>query len=282
VTSTVGGAKGNPCTTCGDCCRSYLVTLCGHDIWLISTHLRLAPEAFVVAIPQRVPGRDGFRLAAGEPTYGLALDKRGRFRAKAPCVFLVQLGDGGVRCGIHAHRPVVCRAYPMAAWSDVVFQRPETLCPPDSWPMPEVNRPSWRQALRRQRLHFDVYDEVVERWNARVAARPERGFQLGEYLAYVLNVYDRLAALDRQLGSPALLDVEAGWPMPPRGVGRQTDPAPGEDTPPWLDYMRRVRRVVDDYRPAGARERPPASVSSYGPVGESRDVPAEAQTSGNR
>src|SRR5438270_9699051 len=139
----------NPCATCGACCRNYIVPVCGRDIWFISTRQRLSPEQFLVAFPQEDSAIDGFYLQAGSKPYGLALDKQGKFGRTQPCVFLMHLGEGNDRCGIYNDRPTVCRAYPMALWSDVVYQRKDSLCPPDSWPVKEVLRPSWRAALQR-------------------------------------------------------------------------------------------------------------------------------------
>src|SRR5205085_2911518 len=123
-----------PCATCGACCKSYLVPVCGYDIWQISTRENLSPEQFVVLIPQNPPALDGFRLTHDGPAFGLVLDKKGRFDFKGACIFLVQMAGGHERCGIYDHRPVVCQGYPMAIWGNAVFQRTETLCPPNSWP----------------------------------------------------------------------------------------------------------------------------------------------------
>src|SRR5690242_11082305 len=104
----------NPCAACGLCCRSYIVPVCGYDVWRISTAQRLSPEQFLVSYPPADPGLDSFLLAAKEPPQALALDKQGRFARKQPCVFLLRLADGTDRCGIYDHRPVTCQAYPMA------------------------------------------------------------------------------------------------------------------------------------------------------------------------
>jgi hypothetical protein len=187
-----------------------------------------------------------------------------------------------------------------------VVQRSNVLCPPDAWPEGEIRRPEWREAVQRQRMHFEVYYHVVARWNARVNAAgaeqrfaaptyvatgrgdwratsaPGRRFALREYLDYLLNVYTRLAALDAAVGEAELARVRDAWGIVPR-EGR---PAPAEAPPapavagdapqaegddlarlaalhiapgahPWLDYLRRARRVIDSFYP----EIPPQPLS---------------------
>jgi Fe-S-cluster containining protein len=239
-----------PCATCGACCRDYVVPVFGHDVWRISTGQRLSPEHFVVAYPQKAAALDGFLLEAGGVSFSLALDKRGPFKAGRSCVFLVELVGGHARCGIYAQRPVVCRAYPMTIWSGVVAQRPESLCPPDSWPLAAVLRPAWRSALQRLRLQWDIYGEVVARWNARVAAAStHRSFALPEFLSYLINVYDRLAALERELGEATMTEVEATWPNVPRAPLDPRLLAADAAALPWLGYFSRARQVIDTYYP---------------------------------
>jgi Fe-S-cluster containining protein len=252
--------RANPCADCGACCRSYVVPVYGYDVWLISRRERLSPQDFLIACAQSKPAGDGFRLDADGPAYGLALDKRGRVHPKQPCIFLLRLADGSERCGIYAHRPVVCQAYPMALWSGVVFQRREALCPPDSWSLAEVVRPSWRSALQRVRMHFDVYQEVVACWNARVAAAPPaRRLAPARYYDFLLNVYDALAAVDERFGAAGMAAVQASWPNHPRSeeaLAAAARAAGAADEPPWLAYLGEARPVIDRFLP---RQRSQAS-----------------------
>jgi Fe-S-cluster containining protein len=256
--------RADPCSTCGLCCRSYIVPVCGDDVWRISNRQRLAPEQFLIACPQQTPGADGFFLAPGGQAYGLALDKRGRFHPKRPCVFLVELAGGQSRCGVYDHRPVVCQAYPMSLRGTLVTQRADSLCPPGSWTEVEVARPAWRAAQQRQRMRFDVYHEVVAYWNARVAAAgaafPAARFPLVEYLSYVLNVYARLAALDEGLGPEGLERLVAGWPtglLPGAEVAAEYLP---DGAPDWLAYLRRARRIIEPFYGVAPAAPPPVLV----------------------
>ncbi|HEY3082183.1 MAG TPA: YkgJ family cysteine cluster protein [Chloroflexota bacterium] len=239
----------NPCATCGACCRSYVVPVCGRDIWLITREQRLSPEQFTVAHPLPGPHPEGFRLEDGGRFYALALDKRGPFQLKRPCVFLVGLPGGHDRCGIYAHRPVGCRSYPMVARDGVIGFREDRLCPPDAWPAGEPGRPRWREAVEQVRMQFDVYAEVVGRWNARVAATPGHRFPLGEYFGYLLSVYTQIAALDDALGTDALARVRSTWRAVPSHDGGLAELRERADEHPWLAYLERVVAIVAGFYP---------------------------------
>jgi Fe-S-cluster containining protein len=231
----------NPCATCGKCCRSYVVPVCGYDVWWISTRQRLSPEQFVVAYPQKQSVRESFLLEPSGQQLGLALDKRGPFTIDRACIFLVELAGGNARCGIYADRPVVCQVYPMSLRQGLVSQRPDSLCPPDAWPAVELANPSWRLAAQRLRIRFDVYQEVVARWNGRVGmAEPGTSFVLAEFYSYLLNVYDRLAHLDARLGDVERAEIELTWGTVDRSVATQ---------PRWVDYFVESRRVMDSFYP---------------------------------
>src|SRR5215218_5430339 len=204
------------CATCGTCCRSHLIPVCGYDVWRISMRQHLSPEQFLVAWGQAEPGRDGFRLDAGGKLYGLALDKQGPFEAHQRCVFLLRLADGQDRCGIYADRPAVCRVFPMASWRGVVYKRADAACPPGSWPPDTQRRALWRESFQQLHMHFDIYHEVVARWNARVESYPGQHFALSEYFSYLLNVYAALDRLATATGPEMLAAVQASWPRVPR------------------------------------------------------------------
>jgi Fe-S-cluster containining protein len=232
-----------PCGTCGACCRSYVVPLLGEDVWRLSTRQRLAPEEFVLAHPQAEPASDGFLLASDGPPLGLALDKQGRFRDTQPCVFLLELGGGHSRCGVYADRPLVCQGYPMSVLAGRVRQRDDALCPANAWPVEEAALERWRRPLRRLRMAWDLYAEVTARWNARVtAAGPGRSFELGEYFAYLLNLYDQLDRLNRLVGDAAVAAAVDDWPMPPRPGASAPDPERA-----WWRYFSRARERIDGF-----------------------------------
>lgn len=242
-------APANPCGTCGRCCRDYVVPLYGRDIWLISTRQRLNPEDFVVAIPEPKQHAACFTLESEGSFYTLALDKKGRFKPRRPCIFLVELSGGYSRCGIYSHRPLVCQVYPMELFRQIVYQRRDAHCPPGAWSESEPRRPLWREKLRRNLLHFDVYSEVVARWNARMARAPKgTAFTLSTYLNYLYNVYHRLAELDQKVGEEKLARIEATWAEVPES-GDLTDEGVDRSSYPWISYLAAARQIIDSFYP---------------------------------
>jgi Fe-S-cluster containining protein len=227
------GAPRHPCATCGACCRTYIVPLCGRDVWRIGGALHLRPERFVVAWREEDDGPDRFRLEPDGPLYTLVLDRRVWSGERSRCVFLLELPGGHDRCGIYEHRPAACGAYPMVLRREAVALRDDPLCPEGAWRPDEPARPAWREALHRARMDFDVYHAVVERWNARGRADGSRHHP-SDYFDYLLRVYAGLDALERSLGEQALADLRAGWRAPL-----------GADGPAaWQRHLERVRDVA--------------------------------------
>jgi hypothetical protein len=99
-------------------------------------------------------------------------------------------------------------------------------------------------------MHYDIYHVVVARWNARVAAAgPGAQFSLSEFYSYLLNVYDRLAALDDEVGEAELARAQATWGALPERDSAAPELRVQAGDFPWLDYVARVRRVVDGFYP---------------------------------
>ena len=238
------GVARDPCAPCGLCCRSYLVPVYGHDVWRIATRRGRRPESFLFACEQEKVDSAGFRLEPGGATYALALGKKERLEATQPCIFLAELEGGESRCGIYPDRPVACASYPMSKWANQVFRKPTALCPPEAWPEDEASRPSWHDSLQRLRMERDVYAEVIGRWDARVDAEPQ-GTRLkpAELFDYILSVYDRLADLETEIGEAALSTIRT------KGSTRDDGSGDREGEPAWIDYLRRVRKIIDQFFP---------------------------------
>lgn len=244
-----GKATPVPCITCDACCRNYVVPVSGEDIWKLSTRQRLDPSQFVVVVPEKAPRPDAFRLAEGGPLHTLALDKKGPFSIKRPCVFLIELPGSAARCGVYDDRPIVCSTYPMSMWSGVVALRRDVLCPPGGWPAGSALQPKWRTAMQRLVFQMDIYGEVVARWNARVAARPGVSFVLPEYLSYVINVYSQLNELQEAIGPEGVKGVVGTWPTFPRPALDAETVAEFAPRVPWLRYFALARGVIDEFYP---------------------------------
>jgi Fe-S-cluster containining protein len=242
----ISASERSPCATCGLCCRSYLVPVFGHDLYRLVRNRDLDPRTFTFVCEQEAPDKIGFRLQGNGPTYGLALDKKNRLEVTQPCTFLVEHDDGTSHCGVYEDRPIACATYPMVRAPDRIALLPAALCPPDAWRAEEPDEPHWSQSLRRLARYRDTYVEVVNRWNAWIDAIPEPARPAEHYVAYVLQVYDRLAALDAEMGDDALSTIEGSWATlaanAPLSARRDTEPE-------WIAYLRRVRAVIDAYFP---------------------------------
>ena len=236
----------NPCSSCGLCCRSYLVPVFGHDLYRLVKHRNLDPRSFTFICEQEQPDKVGFRLSGNGPTYGIALDKKDKLEVSQPCTFLIEEPDGSSHCGVYEDRPIACAAYPMAGAARRVVMMPAALCPPGAWAANEGDNPQWGIELRRLARYRDTYVEVVNRWNAWVESVPDVSRPPEHFVAYVLQVYERLAALDIQLGAEAVASIEQAWAWLPEDA-----PASGssQDEPNWVAYLRRVREVIDQFFP---------------------------------
>jgi len=194
----------SPCTNCTlGCCRKYLVTVTGYDVWVIANGLNLAPEQFIVTVPQKAPNGRGFLLdPSSSTTYNIALDKQqakdeGRGCDDEPCVFWIEL-DGGIgRCGIYPLRPYVCQTYPGTfVDSTQVVRREDVLCPDDAWRDGVLQRPIWRERVLRMFVEYEIYGLAVSRWNYHVqhTLHPDRIDPLG-YYAFLFSYYGKLEPL---------------------------------------------------------------------------------------
>jgi Fe-S-cluster containining protein len=236
----------DPCATCGLCCRSYLVPVFGHDLYRLVRRRNLDPRSFTFICEQEQPDKVGFRLRRDGPTYGIALDKKERLEVNQPCTFLVEEQDGSSRCGIYEDRPIACATYPMVRALDGVAMLPAALCPPGAWAANETDNPQWARALRRLARYRDTYVEVVNRWNAWIAQGPSGSHPPEHFVAYVLQVYERLAALDAEVGDDALSAIEQSWASLPADAPAN---ARQQDEPGWITYLRRARNVIDEFFP---------------------------------
>lgn len=252
----------NACSACAACCKSYVVPVCGRDIWLLSTQQRMNPEQFVVTMAFDEQRSDAFRLEAGGKPLTLMLDKKGQMRLNGDCIFLMTLVGGHQRCGVYNDRPVACRAYPMVRFEDeqthliTIGPRKDALCPPGSWSSSVGAGQQWAQAVQQVDMEFDIYSTVLSRWNARVATYPNRKFQMTEFFSYLMNVYDRMGALDKRLGEDAVNKVRATWRMGNRTAKDLEELRKLSDEFPWVPYLYEVRDIVDDFYPEAAALEP--------------------------
>lgn len=191
-TSATGSCLG--CS--GYCCTVYTVPVIGYDVWRIVQGQQLAPVLFVKCDLEDVPTNTGFLLQVPGPTYGLSLRHAPARHDEHPCVFLIHLREGVYRCGIYTNRPLVCQTYPIRMHEQHLFVRSDALCPPGSWANLEHGQAPWRERLQQRQAEWQRYGEVVKYWNTMVrASNTSSGFDLDQYLAYLVNAYDLINRL---------------------------------------------------------------------------------------
>jgi Fe-S-cluster containining protein len=256
----------SPCATCTKrCCHHYTVTVSGYDAWVIAQGLHLAPEQFLVAVPQKTPNRRGFLLDRSERTYDIALDKAPAASEEQPCVFWVGLPSGVGRCGIYGLRPFVCQTYPAWMVEGNVERREDVLCAPDAWRDGVLQRPVWRERLLQMHVEFDIYELAVARWNYHVlhAAHPAH-ISVPAYFTYLMNYYARLAPIRAGLDPATWQALGAAWgECYLRGVSPLMSGSP--DLAPWAPVLDAILAVADSFFPG---DLPPDTVPvATAPVG---------------
>lgn len=232
------------CATCTrKCCHHYTVTVTGHDVWVITQALRLAPEQFLVVVPMAQATPRGFRLDRGEQTYEIALDKAASRAREKPCVFWLAQPGGIGRCGIYPVRPQVCRTYPAYMDGDVVRRREDVLCPGAAWRDGTLEDPSWHREIRRMQVELDIYTLAVARWNHHVdhGAHPERLSSLA-YLAYLMAFYGRMEAVRTTVDDDEWARMCEPWgALAAAGDSPLAHPAPA--MVPWTRVLAGIRAV---------------------------------------
>lgn len=153
----VAGCAG--CT--GDCCRRYKVGVTAADVRRVAAGTALHPEEFVTLLEDD----SGFRLRPDGPTFDLYLVRRPE---SGGCVFLMEIASGKARCGVYAHRPLVCSNFPTTLERGAVAIRQETVCGPDSWNLAAMELTTYRRDLERNRAAWAEHRRLVRTWNAAV------------------------------------------------------------------------------------------------------------------
>ncbi len=163
----------SPCATCptARCCTVFDPELTGADVARLSGRLRLEPRVFAELAPVRADavGPDGIRLG-GVETRELRLRRtttaEGEGGARR-CVFLMHLGPGLNRCGVHAVRPALCRLYPSDATRfGIMVGTPTDICPPDAWAPERVDLVPLRAAHATAAVERARWRAFLEAWDA--------------------------------------------------------------------------------------------------------------------
>lgn len=242
------------CSTCeGRCCYEYVVPVSGHDVAVLAAATGLRPEQFIVLVrdselsgesPEQArtgvmpSGGDGVRLVADGPLLSLVLDKKQRSAERAPCIFLLELRPGLARCGVYAHRPMVCAAFPFAFHHGSIAPRDDALCGADAWALAALDLPALRGRVLRAELEWAVHRVVAAHWNERVDKADDSGqprlFSPTELFDYLLDAYARIAQVRAAYSPSSFERLVLTW-------GR---PDPAGSTPEWASFLAAVADVL--------------------------------------
>ncbi|MFB9833547.1 YkgJ family cysteine cluster protein [Actinoallomurus acaciae] len=159
------GASAAGCADCGGkCCREYKVGVTVRDVRVLAEGTAMHPSDFIRLLDT---DKEGFRLRPGGPAKKLYLQ---RSSAGTGCVFLMEIAAGRARCGVYAHRPLVCSTFPLSIQRGVVTPREETICDIDSWNLAGMDLPACRRELIQDRSAREEHRQLIQAWNKIVDA----------------------------------------------------------------------------------------------------------------
>ena len=248
-----------PCASCRKrCCSEYTVSITGYDAWFLAKELHLPLESFLVHFPVGEGHARGFVLEPGGPSFEIALDKQGEYRKGNPCVFWLELPNGGGRCGVYAQRPRVCQTYPTYQLQDTVVLRDDVLCPSGAWNLTGMALPVFRRRLSHFRMERDIYAYFVDRWNRHVE-RGGRARGLGEYFVALLNVYDELARSAAESASDLGAEMVRRWAELPASAPNPLVADVVGDDPRWRSFVNKIRDSLQRATAWGVEAERPAA-----------------------
>lgn len=168
------------------CCSLRTVLPTGADICRIATQLQVPPESFLRAIPAPESATNAFILdSTRQPLYA-ALARRSQ-KARADCIFLMQLGERAARCGLGALRPLSCQAFPAVGAPGMLSVDEDQICTCRTWSLADLDRPHVSALLRQATHEQRQYEAVIASWNALVDDAPANTrFSFGDFCRYVV------------------------------------------------------------------------------------------------
>jgi Fe-S-cluster containining protein len=180
----VNGSGGNlaGCATCaGRCCREYRVEVVVRDVRILAEGTALHPREFLWL--RDSGGANGFQMQPGGN--GMELHLR-RHQPTGACVFLMEMAPDIARCGVYAHRPMVCRNFPATLERGAVSVRSGTKCGPDAWNLATMDLCTYRKDLVLAKAAWAEHWQLLRAWNARITDESRTATE-DELYDYVLN-----------------------------------------------------------------------------------------------
>nr|MDO8084003.1 YkgJ family cysteine cluster protein [Candidatus Sigynarchaeum springense] len=162
-------AEADSCDCDGECCHEHTVLLTHHDVRRILQGVDIDPRELVVFFRARegyvdleVLGGYPAILMEGEACYmGLrfVVDDQDTRRH---CRFLDHATN---RCGIHAFKPMVCRAYPFLILDGRITRHKKIRCKHPFHPRTNQAIASLRMIIQEAYREFEEFKGEVTRWN---------------------------------------------------------------------------------------------------------------------
>ena len=162
-----------PCDSCDtNCCKEYVIFVNAHDIYRLSTGLKMAPENFL-----EIYGAKDFDLGINvkEGLLDLALKQKDE-----KCMFLEESKDI-FRCTVHDIKPSVCKSYPFQMKAGKLIQMSNKLCPAD-WNTEEFEAMMITH-LKKDEDEWKFYEKLVLEWNAKYSVRKP----LSSFLKFMMD-----------------------------------------------------------------------------------------------
>lgn len=241
----------SPCPACTHhhCCRDYVVTITGSDMWRLARHFQIAPEQFLALCRVSEITRDCFTLG-DDGQFRIALQKHGPNDTPLEqrwCAFwMTPLGEYG-RCAAYDARPQACQVYPAFLDGGVVHLRADALCAPRSWTLANIDLERWQRALVLYGMEEDIYYAVVAAWNHAINVASASA-TASVYYAYLMAIYDRFDRVFSALDAAELDALSTSWT---HWVSSGTLTLAENFVPEarWRDTLCSLRRIIADAWP---------------------------------
>lgn len=219
------------CIACtARCCYQYRVQITGADVYRLARGLSMHPKDFAMVVHtlKKQDSPDAIYFNAESEPFELCLHKHPKRRDKSgnrPCPMLVILDRDHQRCGVYAHRPMVCRLFPTYTHNRGVNVNNASACPPRSW---SIERIDIRNVELLQKLWFiemTTYRGILQRWNREARKLGDAShYRVEFFFDWLLTIY---SAVD-SLFQPLLVDEDSQ-----RLLARKWAAAQDLEATPW-------------------------------------------------
>jgi Fe-S-cluster containining protein len=153
-----------------------------------------------------------FKIDGSESSYCLVLNMKELPNGNRRCIFVLDLPDPVVRCGIYSCRPIACRAYPLILKGKQVVIKPWALCSKNVWDKSQFEMTYWRQELQRHDMEFSIHASLVAKWNADMQTQPKMTtLNFRPFFDYFFEVYKQLEPVRAEISEEVWPGIWQQW-----------------------------------------------------------------------